>query len=181
MSRLPGLIVKLVGYVLLATVFLSPAMIFEALATQDAFLAFLAFGAILGCLIVIYGYPAYTRGERWSVPLLSVVGSVLVLIGPVRFITAAAAQNNPATPALPIQPNEQIMMILGVIYLYFLLSPESREGMRRARLAQPPTPGRYICPGCGRVFRLKVPPPLGTLCPNCRRAGRGTPAPARSP
>lgn len=166
-ARTPAILVKGTGYLALVGLLALPYGLFVAATTGDLspFLAGCASAAVF--VLVLYAYPAYARGERWSLPALSIIGFLLILLGPLRFLTDAAS--HPDVAAAPISTPEWIVIFAGVGFLYFLLSPESREGMRQARRRLPAVPGRYVCPECGRVFRLRRLPAPGTLCPSCRR------------
>lgn len=47
---------------------------------------------------------------------------------------------------------------------------KERAEAKRAEDAPPPDDrARYVCPRCGREYRLPRAPPAGTLCPSCRK------------
>lgn len=167
-----GVAIALVLVALLATGGTLLPRVLEPLARQSPLvLGILAAGGVVTSLLVVFSYPAFVAGERWSLFVLALVGVGFVLLVPLRFFAEAAILGD-HTPAIPPTSGEWIILGASGAFLYVLLSPETREGMRTMRLQHGPTPVadgvRYVCPQCGRVYRLRKEPSIGTLCARCR-------------
>lgn len=182
--RMAALLVKGLTYLALAFPIVLPLLVLGAVATGrlawaevsgNSLLLLAILAAIPTFVLLARAYPAFVRGESWSLWAVALVGFGVLALTPARFLTEAATKDGQV--AIPPTRVEWFIFLAAAAFLYVVLSPETRSGMRAARAqnaVKPPTaaaPGakiRYVCPDCQRVYMLDRAPPAGTLCPKCR-------------
>lgn len=190
--RTAAYLVKALTYLALAFPIVLPLLVAGAILTgrlawadvTGNWLLLLAILAAIPTFVLLSrAYPAFVDGEKWSLAAVALVGFGLLALTPARFLTEAASKQGQV--AIPPTRVEWIVFLGAAAYLYVVLSPETRAGMRAARARNavkiPPretTPAsgaaatsvRYRCPNCARVYVLPKAPPPGTMCPRCREA-----------